>query len=73
MRVIRVKCYNPFTNEDVYKFFEWHEASGRLSEVTSESAYAAGICEVEGEAVRRARRFCRKSGLKVVSLDIWEA
>ena len=31
MRVIRVKCYNQFTNEDVYKFFEWHEASGRLS------------------------------------------
>lgn len=25
IRVIRVKCYNPFTNEDVYKFFEWHE------------------------------------------------
>lgn len=72
MMVIRVKCFNQYTNENVYKFFEWHEASGRLSEVTSESAYAAGICEVESEAIRHAVDLCDKHGLNVLSYQSWE-
>jgi hypothetical protein len=35
MLAIRVKCFNPYTNENVYKFFDWHEESGRRPRDTS--------------------------------------
>lgn len=70
---IMVKCFNPYTNENVYKHFDWHEESGRLCEVASYSAYAAGICEVKGEAIRRAVDLCKKHGLNVLSYQSWEA
>lgn len=73
MLKIRVKCFNQQTNENVCKFFEWHEESGRLCEVTSDSAYAAGTCEVEGEAIRRAVDLCEKHGLNVLSYLSWWA
>lgn len=49
------------------------EESGRLCEVTSDSAYAAGICEVEGEATYRAVDLCKKHGLNVLSYLYWGA
>lgn len=70
---IKVKCYNPYTNKNVYKHFYCYEASGRLCEVTSDSAYAAGIYEVGGEAIRRAVDLCKKHGLNVLSYQSWEA
>nr|DAI14924.1 MAG TPA: hypothetical protein [Caudoviricetes sp.] len=72
MFTIRVKCFNPYTNENVYKHFDWHEDSGRLCEVASDSAYAAGICEVEDEAIRRALKLCDEHGLKVLSYLYFE-
>lgn len=72
MKVIRVKCYNQFTNEDVYKHFDWHEESGRLCEVSGDSIYAAGICEVEGEVIFHAVDLCKKHGLNVLSYQSWE-
>lgn len=67
MLKIRVKCFNQHTNENVCKCFDWHEESGRLCEVASDSAYAAGICEVEDDAIRHAVDLCKKHGLKVLS------
>lgn len=72
MRVIKVIGKDQRTGEGVAQFFDWHEVSGRLSEVTSESAYAAGICEVEGEAIRHAVDLCDKHGLNVLSYQSWE-
>lgn len=59
--------------ENVCKRFDWHEESGRLCEVASDSAYAAGTCEVEGEAIYRAVDLCKKHGLNVLSYQSWEA
>lgn len=69
MFTIKVKCFNQHTNENVCKHFEWHEESGRLCEVASGSAYAAGICDVEDEAIRRAVDLCQKHGLIVIVIE----
>ena len=73
MLAIRVKRFNPYTNENVYKHFYFYEASKRLCEVASDSAYAAGTCEVEDEAIRHAVDLCKKHGLDVISYQSWEA
>lgn len=70
---IRVKCFNQYTNENVYKHFEWHEDSRMLYELASDSAYAAGICGVDGEAIRHAVDLCKKHGLNVLAYLYWEA
>ena len=69
MLSIKVKCFNQYTNENVCKRFEWHEESGRLCEVAHGSAYAAGICDVEDEAIRHAVDICKKHGLIVLGLE----
>lgn len=66
---IKVKCFNPYTNRDVDKPFSWHEESGRLCEVTKDSAYAAGTCNTGEEAMHRAVELCQKHGLIVLSLE----
>lgn len=66
---IKVKCFNPYTNRDVDKLFSWHKESGRLCEVTKDSAYAAGICDTVEEAMYRAVELCQKHGLIVFSLE----
>lgn len=66
---IKVKCSNPYTNEDVDKLFDWHEDSGRLCEVVRESAYPAGICDTVEEAMYRAVELCQKHGLIVLSIE----
>ena len=43
MLSIKVKCFNQYTNENVYKSFEWHEESGRLYEVASVACYLVGL------------------------------
>lgn len=69
MLSIKVKCYNPHTNGDVDKLFDWHEESGRLCEVVCDSAYPAGICDTVKEAMYRAVELCQKHGLIVLSLE----
>lgn len=69
MFTIKVKCFNQHTNENVYKNFEWHYESGRLYEVASDSAYSAGICEVEDEAISHAVDLCKKHGLIVLGIE----
>lgn len=66
---IKVKCFNPYTNGYVDKYFDWHKESGRLCEVTKDSAYAAGICDTVEEAMYRAVELCQKHGLIVFSLE----
>jgi hypothetical protein len=66
---IRVKRFNPYTNENVYKHSDWHEESGRLCEVVRDSAYPAGICDTVEEAMRRAVELCQRHGLIVFSLE----
>ena len=73
MKVIKVSGTDQRTGESVAQFFDWYEESGKLYESATDSIRQVETCENEGKAVRRARRLCRKSGLKVVSLDIWEA
>lgn len=69
MLSIKVKCFNPHTNRDVDKLFDWHEESGRLCEVVRDSAYQAGICDTVKEAMCRAVELCQKHGLIVLSLE----
>lgn len=73
MIAIKVKCLDENAEEEVSRYFDWYEESGKLYESATDSIRQVETCENEGKAVRRARRLCRKSGLKVVSLDIWEA
>lgn len=66
---IKVKCFNQYTNENVYGLFSWHEESGRLCEVAHDSAYAAGICEAMRDIAEEKRQFLllqRKWGSGVV-------
>lgn len=44
-----------------------------LYELASDSAYAAGICGVDGEAIRHAVDLCKKHGLNVLAYLYWEA
>lgn len=69
MLSIKVKCFNPYTDRDVDKLFDWHEESGRLCEVVRDSAYPAGICDTVNEAMCRAVELCQKHGLIVLSLE----
>lgn len=69
MLSIKVKCFNPCTSKDVDKLFSWHKESGRLCEVTKDSAYAAGICNTVEEAMLRAVELCQEHGLIVLSLE----
>ena len=61
MLSIKVKCFNQYTDRDVDKLFNWHEESGRLCEVASDSAYAAGICDTVGEACTERSSFARST------------
>lgn len=69
MLSIKVKCFNPYTDKYVDKLFSWHKESGRLCEVTKDSAYAAGICNTVEEAMPRAVELCQEHGLIVLSLE----
>lgn len=69
---IKVKCSNPYTNEDVDKLFSWHEESGRLCEVTEDSVYSAGTSETLFDAGDDAVMLCEKHGLTVNGIDFWE-
>ena len=69
---IKVKCFNPYTNKDVDKLFSWHKESGRLCEVTKDSAYAAGTSETLFDAGYDAVVLCEKHGLTVNGIDFWE-
>ena len=69
MFVIKVKCFNPYTNENVCKHFDWHEESGRLCEVAKDSVYAAGACDTFEDAMCRAVDLCKKHGLIVLGLE----
>lgn len=72
MFTIKVKCFNPFTDKDVDKLFSWHEESGRLCEVASESAYAAGISNSLFDAGCDAVDLCEKHGLEIKGIEYWE-
>lgn len=69
MFTIKVKCFNQYTNENVCKHFEWHEASGRLCEVAHDSAYPAGTCGTVDDAMCRAVELCKKHGLVVLCFE----
>lgn len=69
MLTINVKCFNQYTNENVCKHFEWHEASGRLFEVAKDSVYAAGTCDTFEDAMCRAVELCKKHGLIVLCFE----
>ena len=69
MLSIKIKCFNPYTNKDVDKLFDWHEESGRLCEVVRDSVYPAGICDTVNEAMYRAVELCQKHGLIVLSIE----
>ena len=73
MFVIKVKCFNPYTNENVCKHFDWHEESGRLCEVAKDSVYAAGVSATLFDAMCDAVRLCEKHGLTVKDFEHWEA
>lgn len=70
---IKVKCFNPYTNENVYKLFNWHKESGRLCEVAKDSVYAAGISATLFDAWCDVVKLCEKHGLTVNGLEeYWE-
>ena len=72
MLSIKIKCFNPYTNGYVDKYFDWHKESGRLCEVTPDSAYAAGTSDTLFDAVCDAVALCEKHGLEVDSFTEWE-
>ena len=72
MFTIKLKCFNPYTNEDVDKLFNWHEESGRLCEVAKDSVFAAGTSATLFNAGYDAVKLCEKHGLTIKGLDYWE-